>query len=404
MGNELSKYDATASYLGYMYQVKYALYASLIKIKEVLDEEFFISIEDLDDVTFHREFEPVEILQTKHHLNSETNLTDRSSDVWKTIRIWCEGIKSKSIPINSSFFLITTSKVPVDTFIKYLKPDQNLRNITEVLNKFNEISSERSNKTNLSGYEAFNSLSNIEKEKFLNNVFIIDSAPHISNLNKLLTQEISLTVNIDNWVPFLRRLEGWWITRVYEYLSSDEKRNISSFEIHKKISSLRDQFKKTNLPIDDEEIERKLKWLTDGSGHDDKLFVKQLKMIEVSNQRVFYAIKNYYRASYQRSMWLNDGVILPGELGKYEKKLIEEWDYVFQQKADEMGKNASEEEKQKTARAIYSWVETECSEFIRPECTEPYVMRGTYQKLADDLKVGWHPEFEKRLMHLLLER
>lgn len=390
-----------------MYQVKYALYNSLIKIKDRFGEEFFISIEELDDVTFYQNYKPIDILQTKHHVK-ETALTNRSKELWKSIRIWCEGIKDQSIPIESNFFLITTAEVPNDTIIKYLKPDSSLRDINKVLEELNEISSEKTNKTNLPGYKAFISLSEEQKKEFLNNIFVFDSSPSFLNLDKLITQEIILNANIDDYEPFLRRLEGWWIRRVCEHLLAKKRTKISSSEIRGEISSITNQFKEDNLPIDDEEIEERLSWLVDSSDHDDRIFVNQLKIINVSNKRVFWAIKNYYRAYEQRSIWLEDGFIFPGELKKYEDKLIEEWDYIFEQRKDEIGEKASKEEKEKAAKSIYSWVETEASCFIRPECIEPYVVRGTYQKLADELQVGWHPDFrdsdfKDRLMNLLVK-
>lgn len=38
---------------------------------------------------------------------------------------------------------------------------------------------------------------------------------------------------------------------------------------------------------------------------------------------------------------------------------------------------------------------------IRPQCQQPYIHRGSFQILADKLKIGWHPEFLARLEHLL---
>ena len=38
---------------------------------------------------------------------------------------------------------------------------------------------------------------------------------------------------------------------------------------------------------------------------------------------------------------------------------------------------------------------------IRPLCGEPFVMKGSYQILANSLKVGWHKDFINRLSYLL---
>ena len=65
------------------------------------------------------------------------------------------------------------------------------------------------------------------------------------------------------------------------------------------------------------------------------------------------------------------------------------------------GTEAAEQVMRAAARKLYQWAELESSLFIRPACTEPFVSRGTLQMLADDGRVGWHPEFMQRLKHVL---
>ena len=38
---------------------------------------------------------------------------------------------------------------------------------------------------------------------------------------------------------------------------------------------------------------------------------------------------------------------------------------------------------------------------IRDKCSEPFVMRGSYHILSNQLKVGWHTDFFERLKYLL---
>jgi hypothetical protein len=96
--NGTSIYDASASALGYIYQVRYALLLALQKVSEVNDpDDCLISIEKLDDIAFEQGGNPSELLQAKYH-GSPGNLTDRSSDLWKTIRIWSEMIADTSKP------------------------------------------------------------------------------------------------------------------------------------------------------------------------------------------------------------------------------------------------------------------------------------------------------------------
>ena len=89
-----------------------------------------------------------------------------------------------------------------------------------------------------------------------------------------------------------------------------------------------------------------------------------------------------------------------GELDKYETRLIEEWETFCEQMKDELGQDTAESAKREAGRRLYRWAEVSLIP-IRPRVDEPFVTRGTYQMLADDLRVGWHPEFLERLDKIL---
>lgn len=104
---ERGRYSAAPSVLGYFYQCRYALFDALCRLRE--GESFCVSIETLDDVVFEMDGSAIRVLQTKHHIKAQPNLTDSSADLWKTLRIWIEGQVNGSIPSNAKFFLITTA-------------------------------------------------------------------------------------------------------------------------------------------------------------------------------------------------------------------------------------------------------------------------------------------------------
>jgi hypothetical protein len=91
-----TQFSAAASAIGYLYQCRYALLESLRRLRR--DDQFRVFIETLDDVVFERDGEPPDLLQTKHHIKKTADLTDTSVDLWKTIRIWCEGLINSNIP------------------------------------------------------------------------------------------------------------------------------------------------------------------------------------------------------------------------------------------------------------------------------------------------------------------
>ncbi|MEM7249085.1 MAG: hypothetical protein AAF533_27440, partial [Acidobacteriota bacterium] len=89
----LQQFSAADPALGYLYQVRLALLWSLRRMKS--EAEFLVSVETLDDVAFETSTgDAAELLQAKHHRERTCSLTDASTDLWKTLRIWFQGRKS----------------------------------------------------------------------------------------------------------------------------------------------------------------------------------------------------------------------------------------------------------------------------------------------------------------------
>src|SRR5690606_22538328 len=87
------------------------------------DDSARLLIEQFDDISIESD-ESFDLHQTKLHTKSVANLTDASADLWKTIRIWSEGIASKKLdPELCIFFLVTTAKASINTICFDLKYD-----------------------------------------------------------------------------------------------------------------------------------------------------------------------------------------------------------------------------------------------------------------------------------------
>ncbi|MCR1840845.1 hypothetical protein [Murimonas intestini] len=106
----MSKHQASEQMIGYLYQVRYALAL-------LLDDEnpdFQISIEKFDDVAFSQDGEPRQLIQLKHHVQKHGNLTDASTDLWRTLKVWIDTITKIPDMLNETKFLIITTAVAPD--------------------------------------------------------------------------------------------------------------------------------------------------------------------------------------------------------------------------------------------------------------------------------------------------
>jgi hypothetical protein len=73
-----------------------ALFLSMSHVNRESNVE--VAIERLDDITFESDGTALELLQTKHHLNQEASLTDSSTELWKTLRIWADRFNGHDHP------------------------------------------------------------------------------------------------------------------------------------------------------------------------------------------------------------------------------------------------------------------------------------------------------------------
>ncbi|MGH9891093.1 MAG: ABC-three component system protein [bacterium] len=390
---ERGQYSAASSSLGYFYQSRYALLEALRRLPE--GDRICIGIETLDDVVFQTDGSAVEVLQTKHHIKAHASLADASPDLWKTLRIWIEGQSDGSIPQDAQFFLITTALSSDGTAAAYLRPGD--RNEAKALERLAATASTSTSVTNASAYQAFTSLKDEGRALLLKSIAVLDGSPSIGQLDDQLRQAVFYAVERRFLNSYLQRLEAWWYGRVVKHLLDDSASPILGEELEAEASRIRGQFKDDSLPVDDDIMRATV----NASGYLGRAFVEQLKLIGVNENRVVHAIRNYYRAFEQRSRWMREDLLYVGELDRYEERLIEEWDLMFQQMRDELGGDAAAELKARAAQNLYKWVETGTHHVIRPAVTEPAIARGTFQMLADDLRVGWHLEFRERLRAIL---
>jgi hypothetical protein len=103
---------------------------------------------------------------------------------------------------------------------------------------------------------------------------------------------------------------------------------------------------------------------------------------------------DHYRSFKQRSEWLRKDLILVDELETYEKRLMAEWKTERAFLNENLTENSDEMEEQKAGKDLYRWSQ-KLNLYVRQDCTEQIIVRGSFHILADNLRVGWHPRYEE---------
>lgn len=396
----MDSHQATEQLLGYVYQIRYALYYLLTQD----DERAQISVEKFDDIAVSYEGVVDTLVQLKHHVKATGDLTDASTDLWRTIKVWIDTVKQdENILETTRFLIITTATAPKDTAAYCLKNDTDKRNIESAYTILKQVASTSKNQAHKTYYQAFNGLGEEVSKKLLGNITVIDKENNILDVENGIKNRIKYCCLPQYKNMVYERLEGWWNKNIIQALCSEQPVFMTQFQVNSLLVELGQQYAPDNLPIDIGEFsDMELSEL----GAEDMLFYKQLKLICLGNKSLQIAIRDYYRAFKQRANWVRNDLLYVNELDKYEQRLIDEWEHVFAEMEDDLtdyGDEITESIKVKKAKVMYKEINDKDIR-IRPRCSEAFVMRGSYHILANQLKIGWHIDFYERLKHLLVER
>ncbi|WP_339541992.1 ABC-three component system protein [Pseudomonas sp. JAI120] len=395
-------YSAGEQGLGYIFQPRFALYQAL-----ELPEDTAILIEKEDDLDFLESSGKKTLASLKHKAVGE-RLTDLSVDFWKSVNIWLTRYQANGrVESDYQFFLFTTSSVAPDSFLKFFlygadttEAQPSLWQLTE-----NTLATSKA-KSFTKIKELLSKLTALEKEDFVSRITIIDSTPRIGDLPALIKAQKMRPIRAEHRDAVFERLEGWWNDLIIQMLCEPQSEPAYARDVSEKLFNFSEEYKDDNLPITFEDA-------TPTSpidiSIDNRLFVSQLRELKLTPSRIRNAILDYYRAFEQRSAWARQRLVGSEEIMKYERRLTNEWertkDVLFDD--DALGasiEDCSDPELIAVAKKLYTWAETEAQKLdhlkIRARVTEPYVLRGSFQILANKRPyptVYWHPQLLDRL-------
>lgn len=363
--------------LGYLYQVRMALVLLLRRLKS--DPGTSVTLENFDDIAFHSGTDALEQLQTK--LVSSKSLSDASTDLWKTLRVWSEQFRLGTLdPSSTSLTLLTTAEAPIGSAAAYLRPEE--RKHADALQILEEIADKSRNASNQSAYQEFMRLSKKRRTLLIRSVYVLDRSPGMLDAQDLLRQELRIATTPAKIDAFAKRIEGWWFGAVVEQLMR-VRPMINGADLESELGDLREQFRLDSLPIDFADVA-----LPSADTYVRANFVKQLNHIRIAPNRISLAMLDFYRASRQRGRWIDDLMIHEKELKNFERRLTETWLEIFEAEKQECDGT----DMPKTGRKIYARSIAQ-QILLRPGITEPFILRGSYHILSESLTIGWHPDY-----------
>jgi hypothetical protein len=387
-------HESGGSLLGYLYQVNLAL-VELLR-RSPANPSVGVRIEKLDDVLFEESGSPAELLQTKHHIRSTGSLTDTSRDLWRTIGAWSDLAAGGQVETARVYLsILTTGVAPAGSAAAKLRLDE-ARDPATASRTLEVVARTGAESSNKADYSRFLSLPSDARAQLIGVVQVLDGAEPITGIENAVRAQVRRAALPNQLGPLTDRLMWWWYSRVIRQLVGVDSGPILGEEVEAKIDDLRVEFSADNLPIDVFDDDPGL----DELSVDERVFVRQLQLIAANNRLIELAIADYKRAYVQRQRWTDDSLVFPGELDRYERRLIDEWRHHEAAVQQQASVTPSEADLQKSGMSLYLTIQDK-EYWIRPLVQHSFVVRGSYHRLADQLKVGWHSDFVARLQTLL---
>jgi hypothetical protein len=367
---------------GYLFQPERALHWLA-----VADADAKVGIETDDDVAVAVRGGITVREQLKHTTSTNVPFGDRSSDLWKTLTIWLDAAAKNEFDPNKCSLILTTNATLGDCFVKRLVACK--RNKGKIKNCLDDLLS-----PDIPFPDSIDAFVQRVKEHDSDLVAMVlaridlcdGSIAAGTGLRRQIASALHLPadVQVDEVIDGLL---GWIHSSVLEAWRLRKpawiKREAFDNRFHRLIRTIR-RYQQLGLParlINVPPSERMQQL--------NRLYVRQLRIINAEQQEILMAVDDYYRCSSERFRLANEGDVTADDWIDFEDRLTQQWQIVaYREQRVQAGRDPIE-----TGYATYSST-IEFHTKLAFDEPQPYLTRGTYHRLANELTVGWHPNYE----------
>lgn len=384
-------HSAAGPAAGYEHQRQLALV--LLCEAYARDPTVKVRLEAIEDIDVVSDMVTIDTrVQVKHHLTDHT-LTDATAELWRAFTVWMdleERLRPDGLP---QLHLATTSNAHPASAAALLGPDG--RDVEAALARLVLAAASTDASGTRVARQRFLTLGQARQLQLLQAITVLDAGARVGDLAGRLRTALGLVVPSERSGDFLERVQGWWVGRSTQLLAG-ELPHVSGADLYRFCDALRDEFQRGRLTVNEE-------LFTEPSEEEkaplqDRVFVRQLKMVMATSETLDLAVRHYYRAFAQRGRWARDLEDLEDDLETYERRLRDEWEIAHVALRSRVGPD--ERERQRAGLELSHSLATSVSARLRG-LDEPVLCRGTLHGLADGLDIGWHPDFRERLAELL---
>jgi hypothetical protein len=392
-------HSAEAAALGFYYQ---AFFALLTLIAQETDNAA-VGIEQLDDVELKVDGHSL-LYQLKHSISSAPPpITLKSKALWKTVKVWADILPTLTLS-ETTFHLVTVAELKLDSPLLALASlsidrtelveamAQEAQRVLDARAAASKAGKAIPHGDRVEGCLAFIALTETDRLNLLRRAVIQQGSPTVAEIEERIAGNLKL-LPPDQRLIVARRLIEWWDRQIVYSLCGKRERVISRSELQHQISAIVSDIEQDKLVPDFELASPPEDYQPDG------MLARQVKLVDGKKSDLAKAIREEWKAREQRAKWLNGNPTMASTINDYDRLLEEYWS----DQHDKMVEECSELDdggKCKAGLTILRWTHDEAPGVVRPIAAgwnAAYYVRGSYQVLAIDLKVGWHADYANLL-------
>lgn len=389
-----SIHSAQAPYLGYRFEPFYALLVLWNETEGDLDK---VLIEADDDIVLTTKG-ATKLYQLKHSTERPSSLNINNDEFWKTIRIWSLYASSNQ----HELYFVINDTVPEDNLlIKLVKGEDQRQDVVKLMTdealrvidaREKAIVAKEKNlpyKKRIKGCQSFIDLTPEERLTLVEKITIRHNNFNIFQVyNEILKKLESMVVSKVRPKIALRLME-WW-----DVHSLNPRVSITKAELLLQLHSFLAQFQDNNLP-DDYSKQTPINIEEELGG----CMEKQIDLVDGGFSRKKRAALARWRARNQRERWISEDILSAFELEEYDKTLHEAWSNRHGPMKDDLLIKPEELCRQKGLELL-DWADLDSHLHINPirsEWRQHFLIHGSFQQMAEELRVGWHPNYKELL-------
>lgn len=394
-----SAHAAEGAALGFWYQ---ALYALLTLVKQSTDDAA-IGVEQLDDIELKADGHTL-LYQLKHSIsNVPQPITIKSRSLWRTVKVWVDALPSLVLS-ETTFHLVTVANIDDGSVLNVLTCDSADRAdlVAAMTAEAERVRDEREKAAakkdalphgdRADACEAFLNLSETERLNLLRRAVIKPDSPTVPEVEKLIADQLHILPTKQR-ADVACRLVEWWDRQVVYSLCNQRGRIIARSELQAQISEIVGDLDQGKLSADFETVSHPEDYQPDG------MLARQIGLVNGKPSDYEKAIREEWKAREQRARWVAANPAMASKINDYDLVLREHWSDRHIQVAEDCA-DLEEVQKCSSGLNLLRWTHNEAPTTIRPIAdgwVAAYYVRGSYQVLAINLTVGWHPDYRMKL-------